>query len=323
MDSRPINTAHIRPMAMNRDLKIVADLIESSFGLQNDVDGQAFLKQMRQAARVSGFFNEAEFWPAPVPMTPPGFVWDENGMILGNVSIIPFNHHSQRVNLIANVAVMPAYRRKGIARALTQHAIAYLQKQQQSNIWLQVNQNNPGALDLYRGLGFLEQCCRSTWHRAPDVKPLKVEIDPANQIFRKRRRDEWKLQQKWLERIYPDEIIWHYPVWVADFSPEVIWNPERWGQALKLSHWTLQNGDTPVGFITWQRTDSFADTLWLAPDPNLEQGVVISSLLRLLPSQVGRSKPVAVDLPCGACVEALTDANFSLFRSLVWMKLPG
>lgn len=323
MDSRPSNTAHIRPMAMNRDLRIVADLIESSFGLQNDVDGQAFLKQMRQAARASGFFTEAEFWPAPMPMTPPGFVWDENGMILGNVSIIPFNHHGQRVNLIANVAVMPTYRRKGIARALTQYAIEYLHKQKQYTIWLQVNQNNSGALDLYRGLGFLEQCCRSTWHRSPDRKPVLVDIDPANQMFRKRRRDEWKLQQKWLERIYPDSIIWHYPVWMEDFSPEVLWNPERWGQALKLRHWTLQVGDTPAGFITWQRTDSFADTLWLAPDPNLEQGSVISGLINYLPPQVGRSKPVAVDLPCGACAEELTNANFTLFRSLVWMKLPG
>ena len=218
MDSRPSNTAHIRPMAINRDLRIVADLIESSFGLQNDVDGQAFLKQMRQAARVSGFFTEAEFWSTPVPITPPGFVWDENGMILGNVSIIPFNHHGQRVNLIANVAVEPAYRRKGIARALTQHAIEYLHKQKQYTIWLQVNQNNSGALDLYRGLGFLEQCCRSTWHRAPDRKPGFVDNEPAHQVFRRRHRDEWKFQQKWLERIYPDSIIWHYPVWLEDIG---------------------------------------------------------------------------------------------------------
>jgi GNAT superfamily N-acetyltransferase len=323
MDSRPINTAHIRPLAINRDLKIVADLIESSFALQNDVDGQAFLKQMRQAARVSGLFNEAEFWPSPVPMTPPGFVWEENGMILGNVSIIPFNHHGHRVNLIANVAVMPAYRRKGIARALTQHAIEHLHKQQQFNIWLQVNQNNSGALDLYRRLGFLEQCCRSTWHRAPGQEPESDEIDHDNKIFRRRMREEWKVQQTWLERIYPDEIIWHYPVWMGDFSPEVLWNPERWGQALKLRHWTLQNGDKPVGFIPWQRADSFADTLWLAPDPNLERGSVISSLLKHLPSQVGRSKPVAIDLPCGSYKDELTKARFSLFRSLVWMKLPG
>jgi hypothetical protein len=51
-----------------------------------------------------------------------------------------------------------------------------------------VNQNNPGALDLYRGLGFLEQCCRSTWHRFPDHKPRMVEIAPANSIFRRRRQ---------------------------------------------------------------------------------------------------------------------------------------
>lgn len=323
MDSRPINTAHIRPLAMNRDLKVVADLIESSFALQHDVDGQAFLKQMRQAARVSNLFNETEFWPVPQSMTPPGFVWDENGVILGNVSIIPFTHHGQRISLIANVAVRPEHRRKGIARALTQHAIEYLQKQQQNNIWLQVNQNNAGALDLYRGLGFLEQCCRSTWHRVPEHRHSEADVQPGTLILRRRKKAEWKFQQRWLERIYPDDIIWHYPVWMGDFSPEVMWNPERWGQALKLRHWTLQNGDTAVGFITWQRTDSFADTLWLAPDPSLEQGMVITRMLNQLPVQVGRSKPVAIDLPCGACEAELKNANFSLFRSLVWMKLAG
>ncbi len=319
----PVSNATIRPLLMKKDLRVVADLIESSFSLQNDVDGQAFLKQMRQAYRISNAIGDPELWSENDLMMVPGFVWEERGVIIGNVSIIPFPHHGQKECLIANVAVLPAYRRKGVARALTYHAIAYLRRRGHYRIWLQVNQQNEAAIALYHGLGFVDHCCRTTWHRLPAENSVSLDYQSIGYEVERRRRNAWEQQKPWLERIYPDEIIWHYPVWLADFSPEVFWNPERWEYAFKLRHWQLQRNDETRAYFTWQRTTAFANTLWLAPDPYIDMDECVSAIFANLPNRIGRVKPLAVDLPCGMAENALRVAHFRLHRSLIWMRLPG
>lgn len=312
-------------MRLDRDMKYVADLIERSFSLQNDVDGQAFLQEMRRAAKASELWGGLDMDPQEPSTQMPGFVWVEDGTIVGNVSLIRFSHHAQNIYLLANVAVEPQYRRRGIARALTCHAIEFLHAKHQHQVWLQVNRNNQAAQDLYTSLGFHEVCCRSTWHRPAGVVSsagvAAGQVASQAGLLRRRKKDEWPDQQKWFERLYPDNIIWHYPLWLPDFSPQVLWRPERWEKALNLRHWTLLMKQRASGFITWQRTSTFADILWLAPDPDVDLDQFISHALSLLPPGVGRTKPLALDLPCEMAAQALEAAGFSLFRSLVWMKL--
>ena len=319
----PVSNATIRPLVMKKDLKVVADIIETCFSLQHDMDGQAFLKQMRQAYRISNVIGDPELWSENDRAMVPGFVWEERGTIIGNVSIIPFPHHGHTEYLIANVAVLPAWRRKGVARALTRHAVAYLRQHGHYRIWLQVNQQNEAAIALYHGLGFIDHCCRTTWHRLPEEKFVPAVSQFSGYEIDRRQPNRWEQQKHWLERIYPDEIIWHYPVRLADFSPDVFWNPERWEYAIKLRHWQLQSNGETRAYFTWQRTTSFADTLWLAPGPQFDLEECISALFLALPHKVGRRRPLVVDLPCGMAKHALLAAQFRLYRSLIWMRLPG
>lgn len=321
MENNLSNSSHIRAINFQKDLNVVADLIEDSFSLHNDVDGQTFLRQMRQAAKFSTNFGLASQWSESIPMNPTGFVWDEDGQVLGNVSIIPFSQHGQKIFLIANVAVIPAHRRKGIARALTHHAINFLSGMGIRQIWLQVNQLNQGAIDLYLQLGFEEQYCRSSWHLLPDTNRVLSGELVNYPLLRRRIHKEWHFQKDWLERMYPEEIIWHFPVKLQDFSPDSFWDPERWFEILKLRHWAVSIDEAAIGFMTWQKTESFADSLWLAPDPRLDDDAAIVSMLQVLPERVGRRRPLAVDFPCGRGVEALQSTGFSFVRSLIWMKL--
>ncbi len=317
----PFIKAAIRPLVMKKDLRNVADLIESCFALQHDMDGQAFLKQMRQAYRISNFIGEPELWSENDATLVPGFVWEEWGSLMGNVSIIPFRHHGKKIYLIANVAVLPQFRRKGIGKALTQHAISYLRGRGCEAIWLQVKQENSAAVGLYHGLGFVDQCCRSTWRRLPSARGVQDVALRGNFQLSRRETNDWQDQNSWLQNLYPDEIIWHYPVWLGDFSPEVFWNPDRWEYALKLRHWRMVRDEKVQGFITWQRTSTFADNLWLAPDPSVDISTCVEMVLALLPGRVGRRKPLSLDLPYGMAVEPLLSAQFELFRSLIWMRL--
>ena len=68
------------------------------------------------------------------------------GRIVGNLSLIPFVRRGHVVYLIANVAVHPDYRRRGIARQLTQTALDYLRQRGVSSAWLQVRDDNPVGL---------------------------------------------------------------------------------------------------------------------------------------------------------------------------------
>jgi len=324
MENNLSKGSHIRTMNVHKDLNVIADLIEESFSLHNDVDGQAFLRQMRQAAKFSNYFGVSSNLLDSIPMNPAGFVWDEGGQIIGNISIIPFIQYGQKIFLIANVAVLPEHRRKGIARALTHHAITYLSGKGVQHIWLQVNQLNQGAIDLYHQLGFEDQCCRSSWHLLPENKHVsdKKLID-RSLLTRRRNNREWQFHKEWLARVYPDKIIWHFPVRIKDFAPDSFWDPERWFEILKLRHWAVSVDDEPIGFMTWQKTESFADSLWMAPDPRLDESASIASMLQALPERVGRNRPLSVDYPCGRGVEILKSAGFSFVRSLIWMKFTG
>jgi ABC-type ATPase with predicted acetyltransferase domain len=82
----------------------------------------------------------------------PGFVWEENGQIIGNVSLIQSDLSGRF--LIANVAVLPEYRRKGIGRMLMQETIDYVQGHQGREILLQVERDNQAAIQLYNNIGF-------------------------------------------------------------------------------------------------------------------------------------------------------------------------
>ena len=55
---------------------------------------------------------------------------------------------------LANVAVLPAYRRQGVARALVS-TLTYLAEQEHfAFVTLEVRKSNQAAIALYRGLGF-------------------------------------------------------------------------------------------------------------------------------------------------------------------------
>ena len=122
--------------------------------------------------------------------------------------MIPFFFHSRRYYLIANVAVHPDFRRKGIGRQLTNRGIDYAQ-QKGLAVWLQVREENLPAVDLYRSLGFSERARRTTWLSQRD--PTSQSPSPSVTITASARKD-WAQHWSWLERTYPPELAWHFSI---------------------------------------------------------------------------------------------------------------
>jgi ribosomal protein S18 acetylase RimI-like enzyme len=161
----------LRPFDMRRDLGAVADLVELCFADTLDSEGRDYVARMRSASRNSPFLGLASVtadWTS-VPMG--GFVYVQDGRLVGNASLIPYHINGKRFFLIANVAVHPDYRRQGIARRLTERSIEFARRKGTPSTWLHVREENYGAVHLYQSLGFLERAVRTTWISQPDYLP--------------------------------------------------------------------------------------------------------------------------------------------------------
>ena len=315
----PENSNHIRMMDLTKDLDVIADLIEMCFPISSDPDGQSYVREMRKAARdmrIMGWLNRvAEFGTTRSA----GFVWEEDGEVIGNLSLIPFTEGGRRVHLIANVAVRPDHRRRGIGRALTVHALGHLRRKGDQKTWLQVREDNPPAVELYRSVGFSPQAVRTTWR----IKPGEVNRSTVSRMpeirLRRRAASDWDAQQAWLAETYPQLLRWNLPVQFTRFTPGALQAISNFVDGYHFKHWALANRDRCLGMITWQKTTSFADNLWVAFSESLEApylGHALLGVLRGLP----RLHPVSIDYAKGRSEKVFTGLGFENFRTLIWMS---
>ncbi len=309
---------HIRRINPRRDLNVVADLIESSFELKHDPEGQVIIRQMRAQA------SRQRYEPSLVllPGSPYGFVWEEDDTVVGNISLIPFSAGLKRIVLIANVAVAPAYRRKGIAAALTRHALRYIQQMPGSETWLQVRADNRTAISLYAGLGFRRVSTITQWKHAPVSTPYLLQpprFSPTA-AFTRRRLSDWKNQSAWLESAYPTQTRWYQNLPFACFSPLAWFNPACWDALGDLSHLALRQSDQLAGMLTWHKNKLSSDQVWLALPPSEGEAADIAQLLSYFLFTHKPQKPLALEYPFGRAAAGFEQAGFSINRHLDWMK---
>lgn len=76
---------------------------------------------------------------------------------------------------IANLAVHPDFRRRGVARKLLHHALAWGIEQGAEKALLEVRASNQPALDLYRGEGFHLIATRPRYYRSPTEDALVLQ----------------------------------------------------------------------------------------------------------------------------------------------------
>src|SRR5215203_3720591 len=120
----PVQTG-IRPFDIGRDLRPVAELIADAFTNELDPRGLAALREMRIMSHLSGLLKVLSRSTGDLDDVFSGFVWVEEGIIVGNVTVQRADKYGNRWQ-IANVAVARAYRGRGIARRLMEQAIAHV-----------------------------------------------------------------------------------------------------------------------------------------------------------------------------------------------------
>lgn len=163
----------IRPFCARTDLYGVARLLEEAFRGEHRFPF-SHIPWLRQ---VGILLWTLSYFPT-FPETFDGFVWIEDGHVVGNVTITRDETHADRY-YISNVAVKQEYQRRGIARALMQAALEHIRRQHATRVRLNVRPRNAGAIQLYNDLGFRALEMRGEWtlHTLPLHLPSHLITD--------------------------------------------------------------------------------------------------------------------------------------------------
>ena len=143
----------IRPFDLARDLRPVAELISKAFAHELDFRGTAILREMRLMSYMAGFMRFFNGDSINYDDVFSGFVWVNEGKVVGNVTVQRGDSVGRRWQ-IANVAVLPEFRGRGIARRLINQAVEHIHQSDGEWAVLQVYENNHVARRLYERANF-------------------------------------------------------------------------------------------------------------------------------------------------------------------------
>jgi ribosomal protein S18 acetylase RimI-like enzyme len=309
--------SQLRPLNILNDLPRVADLVEACFDGTMDAEGRDYIRRMRSAGKDRYFLHWAQNAVETASMPLSGYVWVENREVVGNVSLVPYKRAGKKVYLIANVAVRPDFRRRGIARALTTSAMQHARQKRAAAIWLHVRDDNPGAVALYLSLGFHEHTRRTLWQAA-----TARSLSPAGAgvTITARQRSDWLQQEAWLKQLYPDSLDWYHPIpWLSlrpGFGPALY----RFFVEYETRQWAVRaDGNGLQAALAWLPAMGSANRLWAAVPSTGSDGALTALLLHARRTLTWQ-KNLYLELPAGLAAEAITAAGFKPLRTLLWMQ---
>ena len=311
-------SSKIRLVDLDRDLIDIAELIELSFASHLDSDGHSYIRQLRRAAMDKRYRSWVPGASERITTPVYGYTWVEQGKIVGNLSMIPFLHKRKWLYLIANVAVHPDHRRKGIARQLTEKALLHIRSHGVQAVWLQVRKDNPHAIKLYQSMGFIERVIRTIWRSKIPNPPTM--ISKPTLTARKPTENDWHDQERWLAEVYPPEVAWYLSFNTGRFRPSVWQSLIRMVSGSRMEQWVLTQDDQLIGTAIWEPSRYSSDTLWAAPDPDYED-LTLRVLLPHIQQCLDNNRTLSVNYPYGQGITGFKAANFVEHNTLIWMEI--
>ena len=143
-----------------------------------------------------------------------GFIDEEEGKPAGLI-----NYMRQRNTpewYIANVTVLPAYRRRGIARKLVEATLSELHNRKAQIAFLDVVVGNDPAFNLYKEMGFKE-FTQSVEYYFQKETSLSAKSLPEGYKLKSLSPYDWKTRFVFAQRVTPPHITSYEPVTEARF----------------------------------------------------------------------------------------------------------
>jgi ribosomal protein S18 acetylase RimI-like enzyme len=290
------------------------------FGHEMDAAGRSVVREMRTLSRFGPALRVLNLFGFTQPPWDQGYVWVEAGRVVGSVSTTRSRPGSKKW-LIANVAVHPDHRRRGMALALTQATLDLIRSLGGTEAILQVDDDNLGAIELYRRLGFSHVTTVTSWARpahtpAPPHQPAPFDI-------RLRAPREWAEQLALAALVRPSGLAWDRPLHARDFAPDLIKRLDQFLNGQAEEHWVVEVQNRLVGSLMVRLNIGEGDRLTLLVHPDyggqLERPLLVRGLRRLAP----RPWPTHIEHPADdeGATRVLKEMGFQPRRTLRWMQV--
>lgn len=258
----------------------------------------------------------------------PGFVWEESGDIVGNVSLLTTKIRG--CYLVANVAVHPEFRRQGIARNLMETVMESVQQIGGREMLLQVRSENEAAVSLYESLQFHQVGSMTSWYapfrrfRLLPATATAHSPDHSGGFFiRRLKREEWRTAYHLDTSMVDPNLNWPEPLAEDHYKH----NLRRWFSNLlsgrTVETWVAEDGDGQLAGLATILSDwGRLHTLSLRARSDVKERVeqpLLAKLLRRLQHTYRRN--IRIDHPADDKVagDLLRRANFTPRRTLTTM----
>ena len=323
-----LEPANLRPLNVRRDLGQVADLIYRVFADEMDASGLSALRDMRTFSRMGPFTVFLSHFSQDFHDMLDGFVWEEEGQVVGNVTVQRVDTYGQRWG-IANVAVAPPYRGQGIASRLMAVALEHIRARGGDWAVLQVRRSNGVARGLYERMGFEVLGGVSDYRLAQASATVPAVAPPAG--LRSMQPDEWYATYELAVAATPNLMQWWRPVRADHFR---LYFERRVGEALadlvghsRVMRLALPDESKPnqfLAFLTltivrWQ--GHHALHLFVHPEQaeKLSQAL-IQHALHILTAYPGFPIHISLQAADQAAAAALQQFGFKETRTLLTMR---
>lgn len=314
--SIPSAAQGLRPVNLKTDLAPLADLIELAFADTMDSSGRAAIREMRALSRLTpGFLLGMNEVAQGIGL---GFVWIENGKLVGNTSVYPA--HLPRSYgttwIIANVAVHPDHRGRGIARQLMRASMDMIRRRSSaSTTLLQVEEPNHIARSLYASLGFVEQRTWNLWRRSSMATIPRAQNAP---YISQRRAAEWKTEYDLALRLRPNHLGgmgWLRPTRAELFRPSLF---KLIGDAFNLrsvERLIVRGDDHKLRASLWVESAFAASStqLTLLVDPDYA-GLYDDALLNLVARRFGLRSTLTLEHPADDIITTAVLQKYAFIR---------
>jgi ribosomal protein S18 acetylase RimI-like enzyme len=304
----------LRPVNPRSDMAQVADLIGLAFRGELDAGGLQMIREMRAFGRAGWLGYQLSRLMLPPAARPRGFVWQEQGHIVGNASLLPVEGYPQRW-VLANVAVHPEWRRRGIARMLVVASLAEAARLGARRLILQVAQSKREVQALYANLGFVTTSARTLWTR-PAHRPAPPGKTPEG--LQARLPSEWEEQWTFLRQLHPEGLIWPFPPEDDLFRPSGM---SAFLGAGRVRHWLWRQDGEIVASLTAQARAALPEWRLILGCAPAMRGTLEAAMLVHALAELPSDLPASLEYLSGPADGALEALGFRAGRALTWMAL--